>query len=133
MAFERYDGEIEKGAKGAITRAWFSRTDIGLLALLHEKNQRQLLHICYISSIQNEELVPMKYRGQIFMHVTPSGIKADGYRAVFNESGEFYGKGATDASVLGEFELEGLPKYIQYLYKKAAGFKGEIGRGKADK
>lgn len=129
--FERYDGRMTEDVKSTITRAWFSRTDIGLLALLHEKKQRQL-HICYSSSIQNEELVPMKYRGQIFMHVTRGEIRANGYRAVFNESGEFCEKEATDASVLGEFALEGLPKYIHSLYKKAAGFKGEI-RLKAEK
>lgn len=118
MAFASYTPEY-----GPKEGCWASRNGVGLVSLRYDE-QANTLHIHFASSIDWQN-VPQQY-GEIFMHVSPDGIRADGYMARCDDKGHFAGKEPTDAAVLAEFKPCGLPGSVKDLFRKAVDFKGEI-------
>src|SRR3989338_5259733 len=118
MAFKSYVPEY-----GPKEGCWASRNGLGLVSLWHD---RDTLHIYFASDIREQNVVPPQYSGEIRMDVSPDGIRAEGYRARCDGNGNFAGKDPTDAAVLAEFDLDGLPDEVKILFRKASDFKGEI-------
>ncbi|MBI2547400.1 MAG: hypothetical protein HYW23_03060 [Candidatus Aenigmarchaeota archaeon] len=115
MSFVEYDSGLKDySGNEYITKSWYSRNKIGILSLLLEERM-DTLHIVYSGD-----------KGQLFIHVSPNGIIADGYTPKLNEQGIFTGKEPTDTSVLKKFKLTGLPDHIVSRYKKAVEFKDKI-------